>query len=428
MSGDSEYFSSSGKLTKITPGTAPHPSHLRPAGSLVESIGSLLHTSYICEHMSTLKVGAQPPVCAVKDDRTITLDLPAPVAPPQDRIRLVDVAKQAGVSVTTASDALRGSTRVKRSTREKVRAVAKELRYKPNKVAQDLVRRSPSAATVIFSGPDSMNFLSNPIFIQLFRPVVETLNAKGIPVFTEIAASSHETERLEYHAWGGASGVIILIGSRLPDMELERLANEFPIPIVTVVRHPLPQSHVGVGVDNVDIGRQAASHLLGLGHTRIGYIGATPGLALAEERLEGFRNECERRGISLKDSEIKEGDFYQESGRVAMNELLSQGSVTAVFAANDLMALGAIEACHAAGVDVPGDISVLGCDDIPNLHLLNVPLSSIALPIRELGVIAAEQAERVLNGAEQAAPTMLRARLVARSSTGPASHSKVTIK
>jgi LacI family transcriptional regulator len=356
------------------------------------------------------------------------LDIPAPIAPPQERIRLVDVAKQAGVSVTTASDALRGSTRVKRSTREKVRAVAKELRYKPNKVAQDLVRRSPSAATVIFSGPDSMNFLSNPIFIQLFRPVVETLNAKGIPVYTEIAASSHETERLEYHAWGGASGVIILIGSRLPDYELERLANEFPIPIVTVVRHPLPRSQVGVGVDNMDIGRQAAAHLLDLGHTRIGYIGATPGLALAEERLEGFRLECQQRGITLRDADIKPGDFYQESGRVAMSELIAHSEVTAVFAANDLMALGAIEACTAAGVRVPQDMSVLGCDDIPNLHLLNVPLSSIALPIQQLGVIAAEQAERVLNGAEQSTPTMLRANLVARASTGPAPGSKVTIK
>lgn len=378
--------------------------------------------------MITLRSDTQRLLCVVTDDRTTDLDIPAPVAPQQDRIRLVDVAKQAGVSVTTASDALRGSTRVKRSTREKVRAIAKELRYQPNKVAQDLVRRSPSAATVIFSGPDSMNFLSNPIFIQLFRPVVETLNAKGIPVYTEIAASSHETERLEYHAWGGASGVIILIGSRLPDSELERLANEFPIPIVTVVRHPLPHSQVGVGVDNVDIGRQAAAHLLDLGHTRIGYIGATPGLALAEERLTGFKEECEQRGISLHDSDIQQGDFYQESGRVAMAELLSQSDITAVFAANDLMALGAIEACDAAGVSVPKDISVLGCDDIPNLHLLNVPLSSIALPIQQLGVIAAEQAEQVLKGSEQLAPTMLRATLVGRSSTGPAPGPNVTKK
>lgn len=333
------------------------------------------------------------------------------------RVRLIDVAKEAGVSVTTASDALGDSPRVRTETRERVRRVAAQLRYQPNRVAQDLVRRAPSSVTVVFSGPESLNFLSNPFFIQLFRPVVETLNVAGTPVFTEITTDAKEAERLEYHAFGGSSGAIILIGTRLADRELSQLAARLPIPIITVVRHPLPGAKVGVAVDNFEIGTLAARHLLDFGHSRVGYIGASPGVGLGEERLEGFEAELKRRGLSLSPGCVRPGDFYQESGRLAMLEILDVGGVTAVFAANDLMALGALEACRERGVSVPDEMSILGCDDIPNLNLLSVPLSSISLPIRDIGVLAARQALSVMSGQVPDAPVTLRAGLTPRAST-----------
>lgn len=333
------------------------------------------------------------------------------------RVRLVDVAREAGVSVTTASDALGGSPRVKNATRDHVRMVATQLRYQPNRVAQDLVRQAPSSVTVVFSGPESLNFLSNPFFIQLFRPVVETLNAAGKSVFTEITTDAEEAERLEHHAFGGSSAAIILIGTRLSDAALEQLSNRLPVPLITVVRHPLPGSNLGVAVDNREIGNLAARHLLGLGHTKVSYIGASPGVGLGEERLDGFQAEIERRGLSLAQDCIRPGDFYQESGRLAMLEMLDVGDVTAVFAANDLMAIGALEACQERGVNVPMEMSILGCDDIPNLSLLAVPLSSISLPIRDIGVLAARQALSIVNGQQPDGPVTLHAKLAPRSST-----------
>ena len=333
------------------------------------------------------------------------------------RVRLIDVAQQAGVSVTTASDALADSPRVKIETREMVQRVAKALRYQPNRAARDLVMQTASSVSVIFSGPESMNFLSNPFFIQLFRPVVESLSSEGVPVITEITTEKNEVKTLENHAFGSSSAAIILIGTRMPDDELEELSRKLPVPIVTVVRHPLRGSSFGVEVDNKEIGSIAAAHLLDLGHKRIAYIGASTGVGLSEERLSGFKSEISRRGFTLMPEDIFPGDFYQESGRLAMLEIIETGKATAVFAANDLMALGALEACKQRGVDVPKQMSILGCDDIPNLHLLSVPLSSIALPIREIGVLAAKQAQGVVETKEPTGPKKLHANLVAREST-----------
>lgn len=333
------------------------------------------------------------------------------------RSRLTDVAREAGVSVTTASDALRGSSRVRTATKEKVREAALRLSYTPNRAAQDLVRQAPSSATVLFSGPESMDFLSNPFFLQLFRPVVQGLSAAGIPVYTEITSDAQEAERLDYHGFGGSSGVIILIGTRSSDAELEACASRLPTPIITVVRHALRDSSLGVAVDNHEIGTIAARHLLDLGHRRVCYIGATPGVGLAEERVQGFREEFARRGVELEEQFIKAGDFYQQSGRLAMDQILDLEQATAVFAANDLMALGALEACQARGIKVPAKMSILGCDDIANLSLLSVPLSSISLPIPEMGMFIAQQAESVLSGEKVDGPVTLRPRLVQREST-----------
>lgn len=344
----------------------------------------------------------------------------------RDRARLADVAREAGVSVTTASDALSDSPRVKAATKNRVHKVAKALNYKPNRIAQDLVRGTPSSATVMFSGSESLNFLLNPIFIQLFRPIVETLNASGIPVYTEVTTDSQEAERLEHTAFGGSSGVIVLIGTRLGDTELGALARQLPIPIISLLRRPLPGFRVGVAVDNPDIGRLAAEHLLDLGHRKIAYLGSYPGLGLAEERLAGFTEEFRRRGIDIDEDLICPGDFDQDSGRTAMLDIIGRGGVTAVFAANDLMAIGALDACRHRGVVVPRDMSVLGCDNIPNLSLLSVSLSTVALPIREVGIHAALQAEAILRGTPPTGPVILRASVVARESTGPLATDQIT--
>lgn len=333
------------------------------------------------------------------------------------RVRLIDVAQEAGVSVTTASDALADSPRVKFETREMVKRVAKTLRYQPNRAARDLVLQTASSVSVIFSGPESMNFLSNPFFIQLFRPVVESLSSAGVSVITEITTESNEVKTLENHSFGSSSAAIILIGTRMPDDVLEELSRKLPVPIVTVVRHPLRGSSFGVEVDNREIGSIAAGHLLDLGHKRIAYIGSSPGVGLSEERLSGFKSEISRRGLRLIPDDIFPGDFYQESGRLAMLDIIEAGKATAVFAANDLMALGALEACRQSGVAVPEQMSILGCDDIPNLHLLSVPLSSISLPIRDIGVLAAKQAQEVVENLEPSGPRKLHATLVPRDST-----------
>lgn len=338
------------------------------------------------------------------------------------KVRLVDVARVAGVSVTTVSEALNGIPGVSEATRSRVRKVAEELQYSPNRAAQKLVGRKAHAVGIVFSGPSTMQWLSNPIFVEFLRPIVSTLAHDHIPVVTEIATVETEIDRITRLAHSGDVDVIILIGTRRKDSELGALLDSLTVPVITLVRHPLASAHLGVAVDNLSIGRMAARHLLDLGHRRLGYIGQLPGVGLASDRLRGFRASCRSADVQLPAEHVMRGDFYQSSGRLAMTALLENTDVTAVFCANDLMALGALEACQAAGVAVPDQLSLLGCDGIPNLHLLSVPLSSIQMPSVAMGVAAGEQAAAIVRGeaVESLRAQTFPARLVERRSTGPA--------
>lgn len=335
------------------------------------------------------------------------------------KVRLVDVARAAGVSVTTVSEALNGIPGVSENTRERVRAIAAELRYSPNRAAQNLVGNRSNTVGIVFSGPSTLQWLSNPVFIEFLRPIVMTLSRHRIHVLTEIATVDTESERVIGLAQGGGVDVIILIGTRRKDAELEELLSSLPVPVITMVRHPLPGSRLGVAVDNHAIGRLAARHLISQGHRRLGYIGSLPGVGLASDRLRGFRAECRSAGISMPARQVVSADFYQPSGRTGMRWLLANTDVTAVFCGNDLMAIGALQACVEEGVRVPDEISLLGCDGIPNLDLLAVPLTTISMPTDEMGVAAAEQAAAVVSGApaETLQPRTFPAELVVRAST-----------
>jgi LacI family transcriptional regulator len=337
------------------------------------------------------------------------------------KIRLVDVAKKAGVSVSTASEALNGVSGVNEKTRQKVIHIARQMNYLPNKSAQNLVRQTSHSIGVIMSGPTSLNWLSNPIFIEILRPIVETLNKKKINVLFEIATVETEIEVIRRIAQSGYVDAIILIGSRRKDDDLAELIEVLEIPTITTVRHPLGEGHLGAAVDNLHIGKIAAQHLISLGHRKLGYIGVLPGVSLAEERLKSFVSCCKKNGILLDPNWIRDGDFYQESGRREMKWLLKNTDVSGVFIANDLMATGAIEALLEMRVRVPEDISILGCDGIPNTHLLAIPLSTVALPIRDIGVTAAEQAIAILEGKklDELQAKTFKPELVLRDSTGP---------
>lgn len=309
-----------------------------------------------------------------------------------------EVAKLAGIAVSTASDALNGKLGVSPKTRRKALEAAEELGYVPNTIAQGLVTRTTRNIGVILSGPSSFELFTNPIFFEIIRSVTVTLSRRKYHAFLNVITTEEEVEIIPRVARGGLVDALILVGTRRNDQELAKLLEKVSVPSMVVVRRALDSAAYAVSVDNEKCGYLATGYLLGLGHRSIGYVGDLPGVSLADERLAGYRRALKEWGVAYDESLVTPGDFYQESGAEAMRRLLSkeERQPTAIFAANDLMALGAIEALEQEGLRVPEDFSIVGCDDIPNLHLHRVPLTSVALPSIEMGRLAAEKVIGVL--------------------------------
>lgn len=315
-------------------------------------------------------------------------------------VTIKDVAKKAGVAVSTASNALNGKYGVKPETQKRVLKAAKELNYVPNPIAVGLVTNSTKNISMIVSGPSSFKFFSNPSFFEVIKSITAVLNENGYQSLLNIIDMEEETEAIPRIARGRTADALILIGTRREDKELANLLEEAKIPSMVVIREAPNDKIFGVSVDNQKCGYIATQYLLEMGHRSIGYIGALPGVSMAEDRLNGYRHALEEKGIVYDESLVVAGDYYQESGLVGVRQLLNKSSrrPTAIVAGNDLMALGAMEALEQEGIRIPHDISLVGCDNIPNLHLLRVPLTSVSVPFVEMGRLAAKKIIGFLEG------------------------------
>ncbi|MEQ2528908.1 LacI family DNA-binding transcriptional regulator [Bacillaceae bacterium CLA-AA-H227] len=318
-------------------------------------------------------------------------------------VTIKDIAKMANVSVATVSNALNGKESVKPKTKEQILKLAKELNYVPNSIAQGLVKNSTKTINIVISGPSSFNLFSNPNFFQLVRSITIYLDKIGYYVLLSIIDMDEELQKIPRIAQSRSSDALILLGSRRSNDELIAMINRINIPTLVIDRGTFKEDIVTVSVDNQKCTYLATRHLLEMGHRRIGFLGEIPGYRLAEERLEGYRQALDEEGIPYDESIVIKGDYYQESGLVGIRQLLAHAvpRPTAVTIANDLMALGAIEGIEQEGLRIPEDISIIGCDNIPNLHLLKVPLSTVSIPFSEIGRLAAKKAVGILEGNDQ---------------------------
>lgn len=314
-----------------------------------------------------------------------------------------DVAKLAGVAVSTASNALNNKYGVKPETKKKVLEAAQKLNFVPNPIAKGLVTSSTRNISMILSGPSSFNVFTNPIFFEVIRTVSLTLTNHGYHALLNIVSSEEEMEVIPRIVQSRASDALILIGSRSEDKGLSELLDKMDLPSLVVIRNITSDNVYAVSVDNFQCGYLATKYLIEQGHRTIGFIGSLANVSMAEERLEGYVQALKEAGISIDESLLIPGDYYQESGFTGVRKLLSRASYrpTAIFSANDLMALGAMEALQQEGLRIPEDISLIGCDNIQNLHLLRVPLTTIANPAAKIGRLAALKIIGELEGGDE---------------------------
>lgn len=315
-------------------------------------------------------------------------------------VTIKDVARMANVSVATASNALTGKKGIKLETKRKVLEVAEKLNYYPNPTAQNLVSRTTKNINIVVSG-SSANMFSNPVVIEIIKSINSILDEKGYYALLNIIDIERETE-IARIAQSRNSDAMILIGSRSSDNELEKIFERVTIPALVVNRNPPNQNVFSVSVDHKRCGYIATRYLIDMGHSRIGYIGKLPGVSRTEERLQGYQDALSEAGIPYDESLVIAADFSQEAGFMGLRKLLNQSSrrPTAIFAFNDIIALGVLEASQQEGIRVPEDVSLIGCDNIPNLHLLKVPLTSVSSPFSEIGRLAARKLIGKLEGSD----------------------------
>ncbi|MEU5987879.1 LacI family DNA-binding transcriptional regulator [Spirillospora sp. NPDC047418] len=328
------------------------------------------------------------------------------------RPTLEAVAARAGVSRATVSRVVNGSATVNPEIRATVQRAVEELGYVPNSAARSLVTQRTGSIGLVVSEPPARVFSDDPFFSQVIRTVSHELEAADRQAVLMMPSSPAGQTRVErYVAGGHVDGVILL-----------SLHGSDPLPAalmrtgVPVVSHGRPVSTARppyCDADNVGGARAAVEHLLARGRRRIATISGPLDMSASLDRLAGYRDTLSGTG---RRSLAAMGDFTRESGAAAMRQLLEDDpGLDAVFAASDLMAIGAVYALRKAGRRVPGDVAVVGFDDIDAARFTDPPLTTVRQPIDD---VARTIVQMLLTGFEgHPAPVIFPTELVVRDST-----------
>jgi LacI family transcriptional regulator len=295
-----------------------------------------------------------------------------------------DVAREAGVSVATVSRVLNDSGPVREATRRRIRDVATRLRFTPNSAARSLITARTTTLGVLL--PD----LYGEFFSEVIRGIDQAARRHGYHL---LVSSSHadraETEAALRAMRGRVDGLIIMS----PDLDARALVQNLPdrLPLVLLNSAVDSEAFDALTIENFQGASAMVRHLIVLGHRRIAMLKGAARNHDAVERLRGYRAALERAGIERSPAWEIAGEFTEESGYRGVEALLRiEPRPTALFAANDAMAMGAMSALREAGIAVPDAMAVAGFDDIPIARYASPSLSSVRVPIGELGERATE--------------------------------------
>jgi len=296
-------------------------------------------------------------------------------------VTIKDVAREANVSVATVSRVLNGSGPVKEATRRLIREVAGKMRYVPHSGARSLITSKTQTLGVLL--PD----LYGEFFSEVIRGMDDTAQKNGFHLLISRAyADRHGIETAIKAMRGRVDGVVVMS----PDLDSDSLLNlPSTIPVVLLCSVSRGNEIDSLTIQNCRGAREMVTHLVSLGHRRIAIIKGSPRNYDAAERLRGYRIALREGGITPDSALERDGDFTEAGGYNATLDLLAMSPrPTAIFAANDSMAIGALSALRDAWVQVPEEMAVAGFDDIPLARFMDPPLSSVRVPICELGARA----------------------------------------
>jgi LacI family transcriptional regulator len=331
---------------------------------------------------------------------------------------ITEVARRAGVSVATASRVVSAADYpVRQATRERVLEAARTLDYVPNALARGLLKSQVPVVGVI------VHDITDPYFAEIVRGVEDAATAGGYLVIT--CSSERDPGREASYVRllrSMRAAAVIFAGSGLDDPALTgELAKHvagirgYGAAVVHLSPHGLGEPEVGV--DNAAGIAAMVAALVALGHRRIAFLAGPGGLFVARERLAGYRRGLAGAGLPLDERLVVDTGFDHDAGALGVDVLLDgDAPFTAICCANDLLALGALQRLVERGIAVPGHVSVAGFDDIPMAAMTAPGLSTVRLPLREMGRRGFEAADRLLAGAD-ADRIVMPTRVVLRDST-----------
>jgi LacI family repressor for deo operon, udp, cdd, tsx, nupC, and nupG len=318
-----------------------------------------------------------------------------------------NVAELAGVSTATVSRALAQPEKVSKETRERVLEAVRQTGFVPNRQAVDF-------RNVVLLVRD----ITNPFYLDIYRGIEELAFANGYRVLMGDAGDDDARvfRYVDMVRNRQADGMILMTGW-LPAALLQAMPPTTVIALELIEGSRLP----AVAIDNRHAARLAVEHLLALGHRRIAYVGGPPRLVMSADRRQGYLDALKGAGIAADPELICPGNFHFASGQDAVRRLQEKGTAfTAIFCSNDEMAVGALNALRERSVGVPGEVSVVGFDDMDYAFSSVPPLTSVRQPRREIGRRAMQMMVDLLSGKELVKRFhKAGAELVVRASTAP---------
>lgn len=302
-------------------------------------------------------------------------------------VTLKDVAKRAGVSVSTASYSINGSSLISDGTKQKVLDAAKEIGYRPNGLAKNLKEQKTNIIGLFLSG------FTGPFFTEMVEGIQDEVIKNGYEL---VVCASVDKHRLLIERY--VDGAIIL-NYHMKDELLLSIANE-KLPLIVMDRELQSPYIKNVLLPNETGSARAVNYLIEKGHKRIGYIAGSQQSYDGESRLKGFLKELNLHNIHFNEQDFLRADFTESSGYLKMSNYMDQMGndlPSAIVCANDEMAMGAIRAAKERNLNVPEDIAIVGFDDIYVSQFCTPPLTTIKVPRKQWGTIAAQTLIKLLD-------------------------------
>jgi len=327
---------------------------------------------------------------------------------------LEEVAAAAGVSRSTASRVINGSTQVSAEVVASVTAAIDELNYIPNRAARSLANRQTMAIALVVP-EDTTRFFGDPYFAAIVQGITTGLAESDYVLNLQLASPFEPSEKTMRYLRGGNVDGALVVSHHSGDHFLASLGERLPIVFGGRPLRPEEQSSYYVDVDNVEAAEMGTKYLLEAGRTRIGIIGGPPDMPAGLDRTDGWLRAVTGAGLDATARAV--GDFSMLGGARAMRELLdTHPDLDGLFVASDLMATGALSVLRERGRSVPGDVAVVGFDDSPAAISGDIQLTTVQQPSAAMGEKMAETLLALLRGESPERQSIMKTRMVVRDS------------